>query len=144
MTSSPVQLSAARILIVDDNVDAASSLGVLLRLRDAEVEVVHDGPSALARMETFHPFVVLLDLGMPGMDGFEVAQRIRHQARFQDVVLVAQTGWGTEEIRRRSHGVGFAHHLVKPVEFESLIALLSQLLSAAVRGNGANAGPTSA
>jgi CheY-like chemotaxis protein len=117
-------LPTDRILIVDDNCDAASSLGILLRLRGGTVQVVHDGPAALAEIDRFQPTAVLLDLGMPGMDGFEVAQRIRMKEDLDSLVLVAQTGWGNQEFRRRSQEVGFNYHLVKPVEFESLVSLL--------------------
>jgi CheY-like chemotaxis protein len=114
------------VLVVDDNRDAAYSLGRLLKLLGADVEVVLDGPSALERMQTFRPGVVLLDIGMPNMDGYEVASRIRRDADFSDVVLIALTGWGQQQDRRRSAEAGFNHHLVKPADIgaiESLLAL---------------------
>lgn len=135
--SHPLSLTSRRILIVDDNRDAADSLGILLRLRGATVEVVHDGPKALAQLETFRPTVVLLDLGMPGMNGFEVAQWIRQQPQCKEVVLIAQTGWGNHEFRRRSREVGFDHHLVKPVEFEGLVRLLADIRPASGSPNRA-------
>lgn len=116
---------ACRVLVVDDNRDAAESLGTLLEMIGADVRVEYDGASALRTFAAYHPSVVLLDLGMPGMDGFEVARRIREQATGEDAMLVAMTGWGQEEDRRRTREAGFAHHLVKPAELRSLRRLLS-------------------
>lgn len=120
-------LSAAlRVLIVDDNADAATSLGILLELSGATVRVLHDGPAALGALEDFGPMVALLDLGMPGMDGCEVARHIRGHPRFSQMLLVAQTGWGNEEYRRMTADAGFDHHLVKPVDLNLLINLLAR------------------
>jgi PAS domain S-box-containing protein len=105
-----------RILVVDDNVDAADSLAVLLRLEGHEVRVAHDGPAALAAAQAEPPDVVILDLGMPGMDGFEVARRLRALPGLRDVLLVAVTGWAQEEDRRRCFEAGFDGHMPKPVE----------------------------
>jgi two-component system, sensor histidine kinase len=118
-------LSSQRILVVDDNRDAADSLGTLLRFLGAEVQVAYGGAEALSAVEKFHPAVVLLDLGMPEMDGYEVAKRIRQRAEFEDVTLIALTGWGQEEDRRRAQDAGFNHHLVKPADLSSLQALLT-------------------
>jgi CheY-like chemotaxis protein len=104
-----------RILVVDDNEDAADSLGMVLESLGADVTVVHDGASAMDAIERFHPAVVLLDLGMPGIDGYEVARWVRQRASLADVKLIALTGWGYEEQRRLSREAGFDHHLVKPV-----------------------------
>ncbi len=117
--------AARRILIVDDNRDAAESLGTLLEIRGNEVQVAGDGPSALAAIGAWHPAVVLLDIGLPGMDGYEVARRVRAQPGLEDTVLIALTGWGQEDDRRRSREAGFDHHLVKPVDFQVLEALLA-------------------
>jgi CheY-like chemotaxis protein len=95
-------LAARRVLIVDDNRDAAESLGTLLKLLGADVRVVFNGPDALKTLSTHKPAVVLLDIGMPGMDGHEVARRIRQQSESQDVTLIALTGWGQEDDRHRS------------------------------------------
>lgn len=119
--------SLPRILVVDDNHDAADSLGMLLRFLGAETHVVYDGPAALAALQVFQPAVVLLDLGMPGMDGYEVAQQIRQQPRFQAVKLIALTGWGQAEDRRRTRTVGFDHHLTKPADLDALQTLLASL-----------------
>ena len=116
-----------RVLVVDDNRDGADSLGLLLRFLGADVHVVYDGPAALAAIRTYRPAVVLLDIGMPGMDGHEVARLVRQEAELRGVVLVALTGWGQEEDRRRSRAAGFDHHLVKPVDAGALQALLATL-----------------
>jgi PAS domain S-box-containing protein len=113
-----------RILVVDDNRDAAESMGLVLARAGADVEVAHDGTSALERIDRFHPAVVLLDIGMPGLDGYEVARRIRAQPATRDVMLVALTGWGQAEDRRRSFEAGFDHHLTKPAGIDELRALL--------------------
>jgi len=114
-----------RILVVDDNQDAASSLATLLKILGSEVETANDGLSALRVLETYHPSVVLLDLGMPDLSGYEVARRIRDVPHLQDVTLVALTGWGREDDRRRTQEAGFDHHLVKPVNLDALQVLLS-------------------
>jgi signal transduction histidine kinase len=117
-------LAERRVLVVDDNPDAAESLAMLLDYLGADTHVVANGPAALAALETFGPGVVLMDIGMPGMSGHEVAQRIREQPKFNDVKLIAVTGWGQESDRRTSHDSGFDHHLTKPVDIAELQALL--------------------
>lgn len=119
------QLTLRRVLVVDDNVDAATTLGALLRVLGAEIHIAHDGPSALQTIEACRPEIVLLDIGMPGMDGFEVAERIRRNPQLADLVLIALTGWGQEDDRRRTRVAGFDHHLVKPVNLEALQQLLA-------------------
>jgi PAS domain S-box-containing protein len=117
-----------RVLVVDDNRDAADTLSMLLEfMGNKEVKVANDGPAALAEMEAFRPDVVLLDIGMPGMDGNEVARRIRQQPQFAATRLVALTGWGQDEDRRRTQESGFDHHLTKPVDIAALQALLANL-----------------
>jgi CheY-like chemotaxis protein len=116
-----------RILVVDDNVDSASTLGTLLKFLGADVHVAHDGLTALSTLERIRPDVVLLDIGMPGMDGFEVARRIRERDEFNPVILIALTGWGQEGDRRRTQEAGFDHHLVKPADIVALQALLVKL-----------------
>jgi PAS domain S-box-containing protein len=105
-----------RVLVVDDNVDAAESLALMLRLWGDEVLTVHDGPAALLAAAAQRPDVVLLDIGMPGMDGYEVARRLRADPAQAGAVLVAVTGWGQADDRRRSQEAGFAFHLTKPVD----------------------------
>ena len=116
---------SARILVVDDHVDTALSLARLLRARGHVVEIVHDGHAALAAGDTFRPDIVLLDLGLPGMDGYEVADNIRRRDEASRPTIIAISGYGQEEDRRRSTEVGIDHHLVKPVSFAQLEALLT-------------------
>jgi CheY-like chemotaxis protein/two-component sensor histidine kinase len=117
-------LARQRVLVVDDNEDAAESLGMLLRFLGAEVEVAHGGPEALAIMQRFKPGVVLLDLGMPQMDGLEVARRMREDPQMSGATLVALTGWGQREDRRRTGEAGFDYHLVKPADVRTLQSIL--------------------
>ncbi len=119
----PVRLH--RVLVVDDNHDAADSLGMLLQFLGAEVKVVHDGYAALEAMKSFAPAVVLLDLGMPGMNGLEVARRMREDPATSGTTLVALTGWGQREDRRRTAEAGFDHHLVKPADLGALQSILA-------------------
>jgi PAS domain S-box-containing protein len=119
--------SGHRLLIVDDNKDAAESLALLLRLQGHEVRVAHDGPSALTIATSYLPHMVFLDIGMPGMDGYEVARRMREQPGLTAVKLAALTGWGQQEDRRRTAEAGFNHHLVKPLEAKTLERLLDNL-----------------
>jgi CheY-like chemotaxis protein len=114
-----------RILVVDDNRDAADSLALLLRLAGQEVRVAYDGPAALAVAAEFRPALAFLDIGMPGMDGYELAGRLRRVADLRGLTLVALTGWGQEEDRRRSRAAGFDQHLTKPVELAALRAVLT-------------------
>jgi CheY-like chemotaxis protein len=122
-TSSPPAISR-RILVVDDNVDSARTLGMLLKFLGADVHVVNDGASALAAVEKYRPDIVLLDIGMPGMDGFEVARRLRAREDLHTLTLIALTGWGQEDDRRRTREAGFDHHLVKPADITALQSLL--------------------
>jgi CheY-like chemotaxis protein/anti-sigma regulatory factor (Ser/Thr protein kinase) len=115
---------AQPILVVDDNRDAAESLAVLLRARGMKVETAHDGESALSLLPRVKPGAVLLDLGMPGMDGLEVARRMRSTPDGRTVLLIALTGWGQIEMRGNSRAAGFDHHCVKPVEIDDLESLL--------------------
>ncbi len=121
-----------RVLVVDDNVDSAHGLERLLRLRGYTVDVVHDGPAAHERALACCPAVVLLDIGLPGMDGFEVARLLREQAGCTDTFLVALTGYGQEEDRARARASGFNEHFVKPVDFTALIQLLHEKTQAEV------------
>jgi PAS domain S-box-containing protein len=120
-------LSARRVLVVDDNRDAAESMRLLLELLGADVRVAYSGLDALEMLESHQPSVVLLDIGMPGIDGHEVARRIRSQPRFSEVTLIALTGWGQDEDRRRSRLAGFDHHLIKPADVRTLETLLVSL-----------------
>ena len=122
-------LPQQRILVVDDNHDAAESMRMVLNLLGADVRVANDGPQALDAFEAYRPDVVLLDIGMPGMDGYEVARIIRAKHSEPRPAIVALTGWGQEDDRRRSHEAGFDHHLVKPADIGALRALLASLQS---------------
>ena len=122
--AAPSGRGSRRLLVVDDNVDAATTQAAVLRLLGHEVAVAFDGESALEKARVFQPEIVLLDLGMPGMDGFEVARQLRASQGGEAVKLVAQTGWGQEEDRRRTREAGFDAHLAKPVD----VAALEQLL----------------
>jgi CheY-like chemotaxis protein len=117
-----------RVLVVDDSEDSAESLAMLLRLGNHTVATAHDGPSALERFGAFVPEVVILDIGLPGMDGYEVAQRIRTLPHGGEVTLIALTGWGRDEERARAFSSGFDHHLTKPVAVEALQRLLAAQL----------------
>jgi signal transduction histidine kinase len=120
-------LAHLRILVVDDNLDSAESLGLLLETLGADVQVAHDGPSALELFSASHPSIVLLDIGMPDMDGYEVARTLRARYPATRSTLVALTGWGQEEDRRRARDAGFDHHLVKPAQMEALQRLLASI-----------------
>jgi len=114
-----------RVLVVDDNQDAGDMLGMLLSALNASVRTAHSGPEALEMIDEFGPEVVLLDIGMPLMDGYEVARRIR--ARLGKAVrLIALTGWGQEDDVRRAERAGFDHHLVKPPDLQKLGQLLAE------------------
>lgn len=117
-----------RILIVDDNADAAASLGRLLSLLGNDTCVVNDGHAAIDEIAQFRPAVVLLDLGMPGMDGLETAQRIKAHPNGCDVALIAVTGWGQEKDRQQTSAAGFSAHLTKPVNIAQLEATLVEIL----------------
>lgn len=118
-------LSGSRILVVDDNKDSADTLGMLLRLKGNEIRTANDGLEAVQVAETFHPELVLLDIGLPKLNGYDVARRIRQQPWGRDMILVALTGWGQDEDRRRSQEAGFNFHVVKPVELSALESLLA-------------------
>lgn len=116
-----------RILIVDDNRDSADSLAMLLEITNNQTYLAHDGLEALAAIETHRPDVVLLDIGLPKLDGHEVCRRVREQPWGEDIVIIALTGWGQEDDRRKSQEAGFNGHLVKPVDYEKLLELLNEL-----------------
>jgi CheY-like chemotaxis protein len=120
--------AAARLLVVDDNQDAAMSLAELLRFGGHPVHVAYDGPQALEAMREQRPDVVFLDLGLPGMDGFEVARRVRGDPALAGVRLVALTGYGQPADRAATEAAGFAAHLVKPVELAQLTGALDEAL----------------
>jgi two-component system, OmpR family, response regulator len=123
-----------RILLVDDSADAAIAMSMLLEALGHEVRTEHDGPRALAALDVFRPEVVVLDIGLPGMSGYELAQRLRGMPELDGIRLVAVTGYGQPEDYQRTREAGFDEHLVKPVEQGSLERSL-----AALRHKGGNA-----
>jgi CheY-like chemotaxis protein len=113
-----------RILVVDDNQDAADSMARVFRLRGSDVRKAYDGNEAVQQAEAFRPEIILMDMGMPSLDGYEATRRIRNQPWGRDVIIVALTGWGQEVDRRRSKEAGCDGHLVKPVDLADLETLL--------------------
>jgi len=126
-------MATQRVLVVDDNRDSATSLALLMKYLGHTVETAFDGPAALATAAKFNPAIVLLDIGLPGLNGYDVARSLRQDPLLKNVVLIAQTGWGQEEDRRKSREAGFDGHLVKPVDFNVLLDLISTSLVARSR-----------
>jgi signal transduction histidine kinase/CheY-like chemotaxis protein len=126
--SLPTLPEGLRALVVDDNEDAANTLGMVLGALGVEHRIVHAGDAALSAASQFCPDVVLLDIGMPGMDGYEVARRLRAQARHADILLVALTGWSGAQDHARSRAAGFDHHLRKPADINELVRLLAEVV----------------
>ena len=124
--STAFSVPGRRVLVVDDNRDSAESVALLAEIWGHEVRTALDGPAALEIAAAYRPEIILLDIGLPGMDGYEVARELR-QGQGDGPVLVAMTGYGMEEDRRRSQEAGFDHHLVKPVDPEALRGLLAGL-----------------
>ena len=124
-TGATRRMPRRRVLVVDDNRDSADSMGMLLEILGAEVRIAHDGAAALEEVRKFAPAVVLLDIGMPGMCGYEVARRLREDPAAKAITIVALTGWGQNEDRRRSREAGFDYHLVKPADLGTLQSILS-------------------
>jgi CheY-like chemotaxis protein len=122
-----VRLRAVRVLVVDDNEDAASTLALLFQTLGAEVDVVNDGPAALEAFAARNPSVILLDIGMPQMDGYEVARAIRSRFPERHPTLIALTGRGQPEDRQKAREAGFQHHLVKRAPLETIRDLLNSL-----------------
>ena len=126
--SQLIQPPPARVLVVDDNEDAANSLATLLEVMGYEVRTAYDGPEAIEAADEFRPAVALLDIGLPRLSGYDIARHVREQ-RGRDVLLVAITGWGQEDDRRRAREAGFDHHFTKPADFEVLLELIGQELN---------------
>jgi CheY-like chemotaxis protein len=120
-------VASLRIVIVDDNRDAADSLAMLLTMDGHQVSVTHDGVSALSVIEAVRPQVAVLDIGMPDMNGYQLAQRIRSSLPSEPMVLVALTGWGQAQDLARAKAAGFDHHLVKPAEPEAIRSLIASI-----------------
>ena len=140
LVAAGTRRTARRILIADDNNDALESLATLLQLSGHEVYTATNGGTALQSAERNQPEVALLDIGMPLLDGYEVAKRIRGQPWGQRITLVALTGWGQDSDRRRSREAGFDSHLVKPLDLDVLTDLLARLPSGPGQGRSPNGG----
>lgn len=125
--ASSVDPPPRRVLIVDDNRDSADSLALLLEITGNETYLAHDGLEAVELAERYHPEVMLLDIGLPKLDGHEVCRRVRTQPWGRDIIIIALTGWGQDSDRRKSEEAGFNGHLVKPVDYDKLLELLASL-----------------
>jgi CheY-like chemotaxis protein len=137
--TAQVPAASRRILIVDDNLDGAESLAMVLEEAGHTTHVAHDGVEAIAAAERVRPEAVLLDIGLPKLDGYEVCHRIRETSWGKPLLMVALTGWGQDEDRHRSRQAGFDAHLVKPVDFELLFKLLAaRPAGSEARRDGAN------
>jgi CheY-like chemotaxis protein len=119
--------SKRRVLVVDDNEDAADMLALMLQQAEYDTSLANDGPSALAAVETFAPDVVILDIGLPGMSGYDVARALRRKHGNEHLELIALTGWGSREDKQNALDAGFDVHLTKPVEAELLYRALAEL-----------------
>jgi CheY-like chemotaxis protein len=125
MAAAPARPTGSRILVVDDSVDSAETLGELLKIWGHEVRLAHDGPDAITAARDYRPEVVLLDIGLPGMDGFAVATQLRKEG-IGGRMLVALTGYGEQQDRDRAQQAGFDHHLVKPIDPDTLQKLIAR------------------
>jgi CheY-like chemotaxis protein len=123
---SPAEQLRTRIVVIDDNRDQALSLQGLLEAMGHEVRIAYDGSSAMKLLESFVPDFALIDLGLPEINGYDLARWVRGQLQFRHTVLIAQTGWGREEDRNRARDAGFIHHLVKPVDYQQLVQILAR------------------
>ena len=125
-TASPLSALGKRIVVVDDSAMQSQSMLLLLKQFGYDVRVAHDGPSALKLIAEFLPRVALIDIGLPGMNGYDLARQIRATPQLKDTVLIAQTGWGREEDRHQSRQAGFDYHFTKPLDHELLSKVLSE------------------
>jgi CheY-like chemotaxis protein len=121
------------VLIADDNQDAAITMGWILEAKGCEVHVVEDGISALKAVESFTPDLVMLDIGMPGMNGYDLCAELRKNKALANAIFVAQTGWGQPSHIQRSKEVGFDHHLVKPLDLSDLEPIVAEAWQAKVK-----------
>jgi CheY-like chemotaxis protein len=126
----PAKQSTRRILVVDDNMDGARSLSILLRALGHDVQTAHDGVVALETAQHWPPEVVLLDIGLPRLNGLEVARRMREDLGLSSALLIAMTGYGQNDDRKRSQEAGFNAHLVKPLDLDVLKTLLAEFTAA--------------
>lgn len=126
MSMGSEQASGRRILVVDDNIDAASTTAALLEILGNQVRTVHDGLAAVDAAREMRPDIILLDIGLPGIDGYEAARRIRSQEENRQTFLVALTGWGQDKDKAQAGEAGFDEHWTKPIGLEQLTALLAR------------------
>jgi CheY-like chemotaxis protein/two-component sensor histidine kinase len=134
---SAARLVSRRVLIADDNRDGAETLGTLLQMEGHEVLIVHDGQEATEAFDTFQPEVALLDIGMPEINGYEVARLVREGSRGRAVTLIAVTGWGKTSDKARALAAGFDHHFTKPVDAEALMTVLRAPSGRLIEAEGA-------
>ncbi len=120
-----------RVLVVDDNVDSAKTMGWMMEMFGNQVHLAYTGPEALKEAQEFKPHLVLMDIGLPGINGYEVCQTMRRMPELEDAVIVAQTGWGEREHKEMSKEAGFDHYLVKPIEMGALKKLVDTIRAAA-------------
>lgn len=120
-------LSSLRVLVVDDNEASAKTMGWMMEFYGHEIKIAHDGPSAIKTALEYRPSIILLDIGLPGMNGYEVCKAMRLEPSLKNAILIAQTGWGQPEHRQRSKEAGFNHHLTKPVDIKTLEKLLKDI-----------------
>ena len=128
-------LEQLRVLVVDDNKDSAASMAAVLKALGQQCFVANDGPTAIGIAERERPHLIIMDIGMPGMNGYEACMRIREHDWGRKMKIVALTGWGLEQDRERSREAGFDHHLVKPIDKASLLDLLSGRPEVKLRGD---------
>jgi CheY-like chemotaxis protein len=118
-----------RVAIVEDNKLQAQSLAMLLEMMGYQVRTASDAASALRMMAEFIPQVALIDIGLPGLNGYELARQVRSMPQLRDITLIAQTGWGTDDDRQQAREAGFQHHLTKPIDHQRLEKILAQATS---------------
>jgi CheY-like chemotaxis protein len=126
-TEHSLPRTSLRILVVDDNRDGANSLSLMLRVMGNDIRTAYDGQEAVAVAEEFRPNVVLLDIGLPKLNGYEACRHIRALPVMKGAIIIAQTGWGQEADRQKTREAGFDDHLVKPIDSIALIKLLADL-----------------
>lgn len=131
----PTQSSARRVLVIDDDRDVANSLAMLLELLGCDVKTAYSGVAGVSLFLDFRPSIIFLDLGMPDMNGYETARRIRAEPAGQQACLVALTGWGQDADKRRTREAGFDRHLVKPADIEAIEEILSVASDETPRGS---------
>jgi CheY-like chemotaxis protein len=123
-TRTGASRKALKVLVVDDNEASAKTIGWMIEAMGFEAKIMTSGMHALEVAQTYRPDVILLDIGIPDINGYDVCRTLRHFPEFKDTLFIAQTGWGQDEHRQRSKEAGFDHHMVKPIDFKTLEDLL--------------------